>query len=111
MALIRVTSSSQSHSGMLLYLSGIAHDIKLKETTTMKITKIIMILGFTILPFINQANAAPEEFRQEILDTHNDFRVLHDSPELQWDNTLAEYAQATLASVNLNTPMDLMGKI
>lgn len=58
----------------------------------MKITLIATILAFTI-PLINPAYAAPEEFRLEILDTHNDFRALHDSPELQWDNALADYAE------------------
>jgi uncharacterized protein YkwD len=58
----------------------------------MKTRLIITILTLSMLPILSQANTAIDEFQDEILGTHNELRARHDSPELQWDDTLAEYA-------------------
>lgn len=55
--------------------------------------RITAVIALTLLALIHQASAATEACQQEILETHNELRALHDAPELQWDNTLAEYAQ------------------
>jgi len=57
----------------------------------MKTIQITMFF-LAMLPFINSAQATSKAFKQEILDTHNYYRTLHESPDLEWDNTLAEYA-------------------
>lgn len=57
----------------------------------MKITQLTIILGLSFLPLISQGSI--ENIKQEVLDAHNGFRAMHDAPALQWDDTLAQYAE------------------
>jgi len=57
----------------------------------MKIVLIATLLVFTGLALNSQAS--PNSLRQEILKTHNEFRTKHNSPDLQWDEELANYAK------------------
>jgi uncharacterized protein YkwD len=58
----------------------------------MKIARLTGLLALALLPIASQANSLAREFQQEIIDGHNHYRSLHDSPNLQWDDALAEYA-------------------
>lgn len=57
----------------------------------MKILPIASLILFTALPSYTQANI--DTLQQEILDSHNEFRAKHNSPALQWDEKLANYAE------------------
>lgn len=57
----------------------------------MKITRIAILILCTGLPLYSQAST--DTFQQEILDSHNEFRAQHNSPALQWDEKLANYAE------------------
>lgn len=58
----------------------------------MNIKLIAPILIISLFPMSSIAFDMSDDFKQEILETHNAFRAKHRAPALQWDNELANYA-------------------
>ncbi len=66
----------------------------------MKKSLIISAISFSLLPIVSFAFDFSEDFKQEIIETHNAFRAKHHAPALQWDNELANYAYRHASQCN-----------
>ncbi len=58
----------------------------------MKKTLVASLLTLLMLPICGPASAESDDFQQDSLSLHNNFRAKHEAAGLEWDSTLAEYA-------------------